>query len=134
MRNNAASRFSLVIACGLCACGAEFDSTLVGGSSGAIELAITAPNASARCLEERVKNRVNGREERRRFTLEPGVTQTLELTGVPAGDLELTAIVTDTAEGGFCTGNVTYQANPQQFRLAPGDTAYVSQRLLSRGE
>jgi hypothetical protein len=118
----------------LFACGVAADGALADESAGRVALALTAPNESARCVQERVTNLANGREQRLAFALTPGVEQTLELEGVPAGDVELAAFVSDALDGDRCVGNVLYEAQTQQLRLEPGQVAYVSQRFLSRSE
>src|SRR5262245_62395679 len=77
--------------------------------TGSINLALTAP-ADALCVEEHVRNVVNGREVVVVSELSPGVSQTIQLASVPAGDVELTAFVTDSFSDGACIGNRHYEA------------------------
>lgn len=98
-----------------------------------LSLKLTGPSGAA-CIEEIVQNVVSGRETMRVFELTPGVSQVLNVVGVPAGDIEITAIVTDTFSDDSCTGNVMYEAVSQRIRVNPGGSASVDQRFLTRAD
>lgn len=101
--------------------------------AGLLSVKLTAPSGTA-CVEEIVQNVVSGRETSNVFELTPGVSQVLDVEGVPAGDIEITAIVTDTFSDESCTGDIIYEAISQRIRVNPGEHANVNQRFLARAD
>jgi hypothetical protein len=95
---------------------------------------VTAPlDGTARCLEEIVRNVVNGRQVTSATALEPGSQSTVVLDPVPAGDVEIKGRVTARLENGACVGPTTWIAETIRLHLTPGQQEVtVPQRLLSR--
>ncbi len=103
--------------------------------SGTLKLALTVPaTGDAVCVEERATNLINGRSVVLVQELVPGSEQVIDFPDVPAGDVEVSAIATNAFADGECVGDTTYEAEPVQLTLRPGDTAELSQTFLSRAK
>lgn len=123
----------LLSTAGLAACGTPTAATEPVGQSALEALVIAPADGSAGCLQETVVNTANGRKVTQSFALAPGAQTMVTLTGVPAGDVEVTAQATAQQTGGACTGPVAWVAKPVRLYITPGQQAEIVQHLLSQG-